>query len=179
MTGIPDLDHLDHTKMMKPEDIAQAALLPFRVSPFCCGRSPVVMQSINQSTSLHRLAVQIDGRNTVVCVCLCAAADSCLLFRTGQPLLRSRGGLLERGPSGREVQRGVSDLPRRAGGRHGSVRLGALLSRVNGKWSRAVTSAVRTRSGSLSGSHIRRPCITVGFRLTATSRIRILLGVCE
>ena len=33
MTGIPDLDHLDHTKMMKPEDIAQAALLPFKVRP--------------------------------------------------------------------------------------------------------------------------------------------------
>ena len=30
MTGIPDLDHLDHTKMMSPEDVAQAALLPFR-----------------------------------------------------------------------------------------------------------------------------------------------------
>ena len=35
MTGIPDLEELDHTKMMKPEDIAEAALLPFRISPNC------------------------------------------------------------------------------------------------------------------------------------------------
>ena len=35
MTSIQDLESLDRTKMIKPEDVAEAALLPFRVSPSC------------------------------------------------------------------------------------------------------------------------------------------------
>jgi hypothetical protein len=35
MTGTADLESLDHSKMIKPADVAEAALLPFRVSPFC------------------------------------------------------------------------------------------------------------------------------------------------
>ena len=35
MTDIKDLESLDHTKMIKPEDVAQAALLPLRTSANC------------------------------------------------------------------------------------------------------------------------------------------------
>ena len=35
MTGVADLENLDHSKMIKPADVAEAALLPFRVSPHC------------------------------------------------------------------------------------------------------------------------------------------------
>ena len=32
-TAIQDLESLDRTKMIKPEDVAEAALLPFKVRP--------------------------------------------------------------------------------------------------------------------------------------------------
>ena len=94
------------------------------------------------------------GSAVIFSLALCSSRYLCARPRRSAPTASLRRSTCQWGPRSRSPARSERlAAPRREGGM-GAVRLGALLSRVIGKWSRAVASAVRQGSGSLSKSHI-------------------------